>query len=122
LDKVSEFLMVEACGFHLYQVVAGRCKTAKLKAKYQELGRETAHHRDVLTTLIVGGLSQAEIEMSHLENVLLAETRDHADWHVLAQMAQQASDKMKAALQARAADHQLPPGAVQERAGLVGQP
>jgi rubrerythrin len=130
LDKLSEFLMVEECGFHLYQVVAGRSKTPKLKARYQEFGRETAHHREVLTKLItqlggdpnyispsarvaqykaakllesslaVDGLSQEEIEMSDLENVLLAETKDHADWHVLEQMVQQASGKMKEALQA----------------------
>ena len=129
LDKLSEFLMVEECGFHLYQVVAGRTKTPKLKAKYQEFGRETSHHREVLVNLItqvggdpnyispsarvvqfkaakllesslaVDGLSQEEIEMSDLENVLLAETKDHADWHVLAQMAEQASGKMKEALQ-----------------------
>ena len=129
-DKLSEFLMVEECGFHLYQVVAGRTKTPKLKAKYDEFGRETAHHREVLTKLItqlggdpnyvspsarvvefkaakllesslaVDGLSQEEIEMSDLENVLLAETKDHADWHVLEQMAQQASGKMKETLQA----------------------
>jgi rubrerythrin len=130
LDKLSEFLMVEECGFHLYQVVAGRSKTPRLKAKYQEFGRETAHHREVLTKLItqlggdpnyispsarvaefkaakllesslaVDGLSQEEIEMGDLENVLLAETKDHADWHVLGQMTQQASGKIKEALQA----------------------
>ena len=130
LDKLSEFLMVEECGFHLYQVVAGRTQTPRLKTKYQEFGRETAHHREVLTKLItqlggdpnyispsarvaefkaakllesslaVDGLSQEEIEASDLENVLLAETKDHADWHVLSQMAEQASGKMKEALQA----------------------
>jgi rubrerythrin len=130
LDKLSEFLMVEECGFHLYQVVAGRSKTPRLRSKYQEFGRETSHHREVLVKLItqvggdpnyispsarvaefkaakllesslaVDGLSQDEIEMSDLENVLLAETKDHADWHVLSQMAQQASGNMKEALQA----------------------
>jgi rubrerythrin len=122
--------MVEECGFHLYQVVAARSKTPGLRAKYQEFGRETGHHREVLVKLItqlggdpnfispsarvvqykaakllesslaVDGLSQEEIEMSDLENVLLAETKDHADWHVLQQMAQQASGPLQEALQA----------------------
>jgi rubrerythrin len=129
-DKLSEFLMVEQCGLQLYTTVAARCGTAKLKARYEEFGRQTAHHREVLIKLItalggspdyvsptarvaqfkaakllesalaVDGLSQAEIECSDLENVLLAETKDHADWHVLSQLAEQATGDMKQALQA----------------------
>ncbi len=129
-DKLSEFLMVEQCGFKLYTVVAERCKTPKLKSKYQEFGRETAHHREVLvklitelggdpdyvsptarvvqykasqlveSALVVDGLDQEEIECADLENVLLAETKDHADWHVLSQLAEQASGDMQRALQA----------------------
>jgi rubrerythrin len=128
-DKLSEFLMVEQCGLQLYTTVAARSHTPKLKAKYEEFGRETAHHREVLVKLIaavggdpdyvspsarvvqfkaakllesaltVDGLSQAEIECSDLENVLLAETKDHADWHVLAQLAEQATGDLKQALQ-----------------------
>lgn len=129
-DKLSEFLMVEQCGLQLYRTVAERCQTPKLKAKYEEFGRQTAHHREVLVTLIttlggdpeyvspgarlaqykgskllesalaVDGLSQAEIECGDLENVLLAETKDHADWHVLSEMAKQADGPLKQALQA----------------------
>jgi rubrerythrin len=119
LDKLSEFLMVEQCGFELYKVVAARSTTPALKQRYEEFGRETAHHREVLIRLIerlggdpsyispparvaqfknakllesalaVDGLSQPEIEMSDLENVLLAETKDHADWHLLSGIAAQ---------------------------------
>src|SRR5215207_1201630 len=119
LDKLSEFLMVEQCGFALYKVVASRSTTPELKQKYEEFGRETAHHRVVLVPLIerlggdpsyisppariaqfkaakllesalaVDGLSQPEIEMNDLENVLLAETKDHADWHLLNEIAKQ---------------------------------
>jgi rubrerythrin len=119
LDKLSEFLMVEQCGFELYKVVAARSTTPELKQKYDEFGRETAHHREVLLRLIerlggdpsyisppariaqfkaakllesalaVDGLSQPEIEMSDLENILLAETKDHADWHLLSEIAKQ---------------------------------
>jgi rubrerythrin len=99
--------------------VAARSTTPELKQKYEELGRETAHHREVLVRLIerlggdpsyisppariaqfkaakllesalaMDGLSQPEIEMSDLENVLLAETKDHADWHLLSEIAKQ---------------------------------
>src|SRR5215216_4005515 len=121
LDKLSEFLMVEQCGFELYKVEASRSTTPELKQKYDEFGRETAHHREVLIRLIerlggdpsyvsptarvaqfkaakllessscIAGLSQQEIEMNDLENVLLAETKDHADWHLLREIAKQMS-------------------------------
>src|SRR5918999_1400965 len=129
-DKLGEFLMVEQCGFQLYRVVAERCKTPRLKAKYEEFGRETSHHREVLVKLItelggdpnyvsptarvvqyksskllesallVDGLAQPEIDCADLENVLLAETKDHANWHLLSQLAEQASGDIKKALQA----------------------
>lgn len=119
LDKLSEFLMVEQCGFELYKVVASRATTPALRQKYEEFGRETAHHREVLIRLIerlggdpsyvspparvaqfkaakllesalaVDGLTRAEIELNDLENVLLAETKDHADWYLLSEIAKQ---------------------------------
>src|SRR3954462_10694612 len=111
VDKLSEFLMVEQGGLELYRVAAARSKMPKLKAKYEEFGRETAHHREVLVKLItqlggdpdyvsptarvvqykasklldsalqVDGLNEQELEVSDLENLLLAETKDHANWH-----------------------------------------
>jgi len=120
MDKLSEFLMVEQCGLQLYTVVAARATDPMLRQRYQEFGEETARHREVLIGLIgrlggdpdyvsptarlaqwkaskllesslaVAGLSQQEIEANDLENVLLAETKDHADWSLLQQMAQQA--------------------------------
>src|SRR3712207_2366803 len=119
MDKLSEFLMVEQCGLQLYTVVAARATDPMLRQRYQEFGEETARHREVLIGLIgrlggdpdyvsptarlaqwkaskllesslaVAGLSQQEIEANDLENVLLAETKDHADWSLLQQMAQQ---------------------------------
>jgi hypothetical protein len=120
LDKLSEFLMVEQCGLQLYTVIATRTTDPMLRQRYEAFGQETAHHREVLVRLIqqmggdpnyisptarlaqwkaskllesslaVAGLSQQEIEANDLENVLLAETKDHADWSLLQQMAQQA--------------------------------
>jgi len=122
LDKLSEFLMVEQGGLQLYTVAAARAMDPMLKQRYEEFGRETMRHREVLVRLItriggdpnyvsptarlaqwkaskliesslaVGGLSPEEIELNDLENVLLAETKDHADWSLLQQMAQQAGE------------------------------
>lgn len=133
MDKLSEFLMVQQCGLELYRVAASRCSTPALKSKYQEFGRQTATHREALVTLIqalggdpnyvsptarliqwkgskllgagleVDGLSATEIEASDLENVLLAETKDHLDWEMLSQLAGSASGPVKEALQ-RAVD------------------
>jgi hypothetical protein len=55
-------------------------------------------------SLQVDGLSDAEIEANDLENLLLAETKDHADWHLLKQLAESASGNMKQALQAAVAE------------------
>ncbi len=130
LDKLSEFLMVEQGGLELYRVVASRCTDPALTQRYEAFGQETAIHRQVLVNLIqrlggdpnyvsptarlaqvkaagllqgdlvVDGLSQQELEANDLENVLLAETKDHADWHLLQQLAQQVDDPtVKQALQ-----------------------
>lgn len=122
LDMLSEFLMVEQGGLQLYRTALGRCSNQELSERYTHFMAETAHHRAVLTELIVelgadpsyvsptarlaqfkaskllesavvvDGLSQPEIELSDLENVLLAETKDHADWSLLARMASQADE------------------------------
>jgi rubrerythrin len=130
LDKLSEFLMTEQCGLELYRVAAGRSILPELRSKYEEFGRETAHHREVLIQLIrqlggdpdyvspsaklvqfkasklleaallVGGSSMAEAEVSDLENVLLAETKDHANWHLLQQLTSRLADDTGQMLQA----------------------
>ncbi len=122
LDKLSEFLMVEQGGLELYRVAASRCQRPELLQRYEEFGQQTARHREVLarlierlggdpsyvsptaraaqvkaaklieSALVVDGLAPEEIEASDLENVLLAETKDHADWHLLSQLATQPID------------------------------
>lgn len=130
LDKLSEFLMVEQGGLELYRVAAGRCTNAAMKRHYQDFGKETMRHREILVRLIeqlggdpsyisptarlaqvktsglleatmkVSGLSQQEKEANDLENLLLAETKDHSDWHLLQRLVEQVDDaKVKAALQ-----------------------
>ena len=130
LDLLSEFLMVEQGGLELYRVAAARCTDAALKQRYLAFGEETARHRELLVRLIerlggdpayvsptarraqaktaalqqaalaAHGLSQPELEAADLENVLLAETKDHADWHLLQLLAGQAEDAaVRAALE-----------------------
>lgn len=135
LDKLSEFLMVEQCGWQLYRVVGSRATDKELKERYQEFGQETDRHRTILTSLIrdLGGdpdyvsptarvaqakseallqsalvsgpLSPEEREASDLENVVLAETKDHADWELLGQLAEQLpSGKARKAIEAAVAE------------------
>ncbi len=135
LDKLSEFLMVEQCGWQLYRVVGSRTTDPKLQARYQEFGQETDRHRSILTglirdlggdpdyvsptarvaqakseallqsALVSGPLSTEELEASDLENVLLAETKDHADWELLGQLAEQLPNgKARKAIEAAVAE------------------
>lgn len=117
MDKLSEFLMVEQGGLELYRVAASRCSRPDLRHRYVQFEQQTAYHREVLvrlierlggdpsyisptarlaqfkvsklleSALVVDGLSQREIEANDLENLLLAETKDHADWHFLEALA-----------------------------------
>jgi rubrerythrin len=122
MDKLSEFLMVEQGGLELYRIALSRATNPEVRQRYQEFAEQTSHHRTVLvrlieqlggdpsyvsptarlaqvkasslleTTVRVDGLSQEELEANDLENVLLAETKDHADWHLLGQVVQQIDD------------------------------
>lgn len=127
-DQLSEFLMVEQGGLQLYRVAGSRALDPELAKKYTEFGEETDHHRAVLVRLIerlggdpdyvsptarvaqfkaskllessmvVDGLSDQEIMLSDLENVLLAETKDQADWALLRRMQEQlAKGRLRAA-------------------------
>jgi len=135
LDKLSEFLMVEQCGWQLYRVVGSRAGDAELKAHYMEFGKETDRHRTILTALIrqlggdpdyvsptarvaqaksesllesvlvAGPLAASEREASDLENVLLAETKDQADWELLGQLVQQLPEgKARSAIETAVAE------------------
>jgi len=51
-DMLSDMLMHERCGFHLYRSVAGRSNNPMLKRKYTEFGAQTEMHIEVLEELI----------------------------------------------------------------------
>jgi hypothetical protein len=38
------------------------------------------------------GLKPAQVELNAMENIVLAETKDHADWELLGKISRQASD------------------------------
>lgn len=51
-DLLSAFLAHERCGRHLYRSVAGRTHNPLLQQKYEEFGRETEHHVEILEGLV----------------------------------------------------------------------
>lgn len=51
-DVLSDVLMHERCGFHLYRSVAGRSNNPMLKRRYEEYGAETETHIEILEQLI----------------------------------------------------------------------
>lgn len=51
-DMLSDMLMHERCGYHLYRSVAGRSNNPMLKARYEEYGAETETHIAILEELI----------------------------------------------------------------------
>jgi ferritin-like metal-binding protein YciE len=51
-DMLSDMLMHERCGFHLYRSVAGRSNNPMLKRRYEEFGAQTEVHIEVLEELI----------------------------------------------------------------------
>jgi rubrerythrin len=117
-DLLSGFLAHERCGSELYEAVSARTKNPALKARYEDFGRETKRHVEILTALIAecGGdpsyvspiarcvesqdrsLLQATLsanpesfmvlEMAMLDAVFVAESVDHANWQALSQMAE----------------------------------
>lgn len=117
-DLLSGFLAHERCGSELYELVASKTKNPALKARYEDFGKETAHHVEILTRLIAdcGGdpqyvspiarsvetqdksLLQATLsssppdfmteEMAMLDAVFIAECVDHANWETLSKLAE----------------------------------
>jgi rubrerythrin len=107
----------ERCGTHLYRSVAGRSNNPMLKRRYEEFGKQTEHHVEVLEQLIlasggnpnyvsataraVEGMDSTLLEstymlngsgdlmvqeMTMLDAVVLAESMDHANWHMMSEL------------------------------------
>jgi hypothetical protein len=105
LDKLSEFLMVEQCGWtiltSLIRDLGGDPDYVSPTARVAQAKSEAL----LQSALVSGPLSPEEREASDLENVVLAETKDHADWELLGQLAEQLpSGKARKAIEASVAE------------------
>jgi rubrerythrin len=122
MDKLSEFLTVERGGVKLYEAALRLVKDREVTGKYQEFLRQTRRHEEILTNIIqrlggspammsagakiaqrkaealletmneTQGMSGQEAEINAIENIVIAETKDHADWELLGHIARRSED------------------------------
>ncbi len=118
-DLLSGCLMHEACGHQLYRAVAAKTKNPMLRAKYEEYGKQSERHAEILKQIIVeagveptylsGTAQRIEMqdtslvnatmsdqgrdlltqEMAMLDAVFVAEAVDHANWEALSKLSAQ---------------------------------
>ena len=121
MDVLSEFLAVEMGGQKLYEKALGLVSDSEVRSKFHEFHRQTIKHQKVLADVINklggntrtqspgakvatekaqallrsmdgNGLSKDQAELNAIENIVLAETKDHADWELIGKIARQSSD------------------------------
>src|ERR1700676_2610637 len=122
MDKLSEFLTVERGGIKLYEAALKHVHNREVKEKFHEFHQQTIRHVEILTNIIekLGGkpsyksagakvaeakanallktmtdskgLSHDESELNAIENIVIAETKDHADWELLGHIAHRSED------------------------------
>ena len=121
MDLLSEFLAVEQGGQQLYEKALELVFDSEVKTKFREFLKQTMTHQKVLTEIInkLGGnpraqshtakiatqkaeallrtmgdpgLSRDQNQLNAMENIVLAETKDHADWELLGKIARQTTD------------------------------
>jgi rubrerythrin len=117
-DFLSEMLAVEKGGVKLYEKALKDLKHSKLKPRLAEFLRQTQHHVKLCTGLLTAaggesvyrsagaeaanhkaeGLLSTEVpeeclDLNNIENLLLAETKDHWNWEILASVLSGISDK-----------------------------
>ncbi|HTY54466.1 MAG TPA: ferritin-like domain-containing protein [Candidatus Binataceae bacterium] len=122
MDTLSEFLAVEMGGQKLYEKAITLVFDPEVKTKFREFLRQTRHHQKVLTdvickldgdpkmrsasakvadekaqallrSMVAAGLSKEQRQLNAIENIVLAETKDHSDWELLGKVARQTGDK-----------------------------
>jgi rubrerythrin len=121
-DVLSEFLAVERGGQKLYERALKLVSDSEVEAKFREYHRQTLDHQKVLIGIIhklggnpgfqsatakvasekaqallrtmgrAAGLSKGERQLNAIENIVLAETKDHADWELIGKIARQSTD------------------------------
>ena len=122
MDKLSEFLTVEHGGVELYATAIKIVRNREVKDKFREFHKQTMRHVEILTGIIekLGGKptyksvgaklaeakakallktmtdgkakTPAEAELNAIENIVIAETKDHADWELLGHIAHRSED------------------------------
>jgi rubrerythrin len=121
MDLLSEFLAVEQGGQKLYEKALDLVFDSEVKTRFREFLKQTMTHQKVLTEIIskLGGnpnsqshtakiatqkaeallrtmgdpgLSRDQNQLNAMENIVLAETKDHADWELLGKIARQTTD------------------------------
>jgi rubrerythrin len=121
MDLLSEFLAVEEGGQQLYEKALELVFDNEVKSRFREFLKQTMTHQKVLTEIInkLGGnpnsqshaakiatqkaeallrtmgdpgLSHDQNQLNAMENIVLAETKDHADWELLGKIARQTTD------------------------------
>ena len=128
MDKLSEFLTVERGGIKLYEAALKRVQNREVKEKFHQFHQQTIRHEQILTHIIekLGGkpayksagaklaeakakallktmteskgMSRDEAELNAIENIVIAETKDHADWELLGHIAHRSEDSRLADL------------------------
>jgi rubrerythrin len=121
-DKLSEFLAVERGGLKLYERALQIVKDSAVSQKFREFREQTRTHESILLRVIsqlgmdptyvspgakvaqekaeallntmseTDGLAPKAVEINAIENIVLAETKDHADWEMLGKIARQSDD------------------------------
>ncbi len=122
-DKLSEFLAVERGGLKLYEEALRIVKDREVSKKFHEFREETRNHETILLRVLKqlgmdpefespgakmakkkahglletmtssDGLPAKAAEINAIENIVLAETKDHADWEMLGKIARQSDDE-----------------------------
>jgi rubrerythrin len=121
MDLLSEFLAVEQGGQQLYEKSLELVFDNEVKTKFREFLKQTMTHQKVLTEIINklggnphsqshtakiatqkaaallrtmgdSGLTRDQNQLNAMENIVLAETKDHADWELLGKIARQTTD------------------------------
>ena len=122
MDKLSEFLTVERGGVKLYEAAIKLVRNREVKDKFREFHKQTMRHEEILTGIIrklggkpaykstgakvaeakanallktmtnTMGKTPAEAELNAIENIVIAETKDHADWELLGHIAHRSED------------------------------
>jgi rubrerythrin len=120
-DLLSEFLAVEMGGQALYERALELVSDTEVRTKFRQFLKQTINHQKILADVIRklggnpsmqspgakvaaakaqgllrtmgrAGLSKDAAQLNAIENIVLAETKDHADWELLGKIVRQTTD------------------------------